>query len=108
MTCGEDQEFEITPNQGYDIADVAVNGNSIGAETSYMFSDVRSDGKRIHAAFIDDNETTELKDAILALKVLVGMNPSEIRTDTDVNEDEKIGMEEVIYALQIVADMKEF
>ncbi len=34
--------FTITPNTGYEVADVKVNGSSVGAVTSYAFSSVSS------------------------------------------------------------------
>ena len=60
---------------------------------------------------VNGDGAVNLADAILALKVMAGMNPASIRTnypisDTDVNVDGKIGMEEVIYILQKVAGMR--
>ncbi|NJM14578.1 MAG: carbohydrate-binding protein [Bacteroidales bacterium] len=37
---GGDQTFTITPNSGYQIANVLVNGTSVGAVSSYTFSNV--------------------------------------------------------------------
>jgi hypothetical protein len=37
---GTDQTFTITPNSGYQIADVLVDGVSVGAVTSYPFTNV--------------------------------------------------------------------
>ena len=39
---GTDQAFTITPEQGYEIADVEVDGKSVGAVTSYTFEDVKA------------------------------------------------------------------
>jgi len=39
----KDQTFIITPDEGYDIADVVVDGESQGAISSYIFTDVKSD-----------------------------------------------------------------
>jgi PKD repeat protein len=38
-----DQDFTITPNAGYQIADVLVDGSSVGAVSAYTFSNVTSD-----------------------------------------------------------------
>src|SRR5690606_37134362 len=43
VNCGEDQVFSIIPNVGYTIADVLVNGVSVGAITSYTFENVTDD-----------------------------------------------------------------
>jgi len=49
---------------------------------------------------VDGNHKVELDDAILALKILTGINNADaIQIKADVNGDQKIGMEEVIYIL---------
>jgi hypothetical protein len=50
---GDDLTFDIAPNANYKISDVLVNGASVGAVTTYLFNDVRADGK-IDAYFIVD------------------------------------------------------
>lgn len=56
---------------------------------------------------IDDNDTIELTDAVLALQVLVGLEPSTtVHKEADVNGDNKIGLEEALYALQEVAELR--
>jgi hypothetical protein len=48
-----------------------------------------------------------LADAILALQILAGIEPiSTCNTEADVNADAKIGLEEVIYILQTVSDIR--
>jgi hypothetical protein len=61
---------------------------------------------------IDGNTAVNLADAILALQVVVRMNPSGIRADyansgTDVNSDNKIGLQEAIFILQKTADLRQ-
>ncbi|MEG2053745.1 MAG: carboxypeptidase regulatory-like domain-containing protein, partial [Oscillospiraceae bacterium] len=50
VIAGGSASFTITPDKGYQIADVLVNGNSIGAKNSYVFTNVNSD-QTIHATF---------------------------------------------------------
>ena len=38
---GRDQAFTITPDQGYTVADIKIDGQSVGAVTSYTFENVR-------------------------------------------------------------------
>ncbi|MDM8537498.1 M12 family metallo-peptidase, partial [Desulfobacterales bacterium HSG17] len=52
---------------------------------------------------IDDNGIVDLRDAVLALKVLVGMNTGTINFYADVNNDKKIGLDEAVYILQRVS-----
>jgi len=49
---GADQPFTITPDTGYVVADVKVDGGSEGAITSYEFTDV-SDNHTIEASFVE-------------------------------------------------------
>ena len=42
VTAGGSQTFTITPGRGYHIADVKVNGASVGAVESYTFTNVQS------------------------------------------------------------------
>ncbi|MEG0090356.1 MAG: YDG domain-containing protein [Oscillospiraceae bacterium] len=50
VRAGESAGFTITPDKGYQIADVLVNGKSIGAKNYYAFTKVYSD-QTIHATF---------------------------------------------------------
>ena len=56
---GGSQQFTITPNGGYRIADVRVDGSSVGAVSSYTFSNVTA-GHTITANFTynDDDDTS--------------------------------------------------
>ncbi len=49
--CGDDMTFTITPNSGYEIANVIVDGQSIGAIASYTFENVTANGHSIYATF---------------------------------------------------------
>jgi len=50
VTSGGSQNFAMTADSGYQIADVVVNGNSVGAVSTYAFENVRSD-QTIHVSF---------------------------------------------------------
>ena len=43
VACGADQPFSITPDAGYEVLDVKVDGVSLGAITSHTFSSVSRD-----------------------------------------------------------------
>ena len=51
---GWDQTFTITPDKGYAVAKVLVDGKSVGAVTSYTFKDVTKD-HTIEAVFMKSN-----------------------------------------------------
>jgi hypothetical protein len=56
VDCGSDQAFAITPNACYHVADVLVDGGSVGAVTAYTFTNVTG-GHTIAASFAIDIET---------------------------------------------------
>ncbi len=85
----------LTPNTTYYIRGYAANqkntvyGTEISFKTKVISGDVNGDGK------------INLNDAILALKILSGIETAEtIYSDADINNDGKIGIEEVIYILR--------
>ncbi len=51
VTAGDDQIFTITPDSGYEVADVLVDGVSVGAVTSYTFTNVQAN-HTIEASFL--------------------------------------------------------
>ncbi len=50
VNAGESKTFTLTPSDGYTVSDLKVDGKSVGAQTSYTFSNV-SDNHIIQAAF---------------------------------------------------------
>ena len=56
VNYGADQAFTITPSTGYHVADVLVDGVSVGAVTSYTFTNVTAD-HTIAASFAIDTYT---------------------------------------------------
>jgi lysophospholipase L1-like esterase len=55
---GSNQSFTITPNAGYNIADVLVDGSSVGAVASYTFTNVTAN-HTISATFVIKTYTIE-------------------------------------------------
>ena len=56
VACGTNKSFTITPNACYHIADVLVDGTSVGAVSSYNFTNVTAD-HTIDASFAVDTYT---------------------------------------------------
>ena len=52
---GDDKTFTITADSGYEIADVTVDGSSVGAVSSYSFTNV-TENHTIHAEFTEVEE----------------------------------------------------
>ena len=51
-SCGTNPSFTMTPNAGFEVASVVVDGNSVGAVTSYTFASI-GDDHTISATFVD-------------------------------------------------------
>ncbi len=51
MEEGQSKTYTITADEGYEIADVLVNGESVGAVSSYTFENVNADAT-IEARFV--------------------------------------------------------
>ena len=58
LTEGSDKTYAITANEGYAIADVLVNGTSVGAVSTYTFEDLRADAT-IEVRFVFDHYTAD-------------------------------------------------
>ncbi|MFP4307622.1 MAG: hypothetical protein ACLFQQ_10425, partial [Desulfococcaceae bacterium] len=57
---------------------------------------------------IDDNDEVNIADAIAALQIVAGLQPTvTINRDADVNGDTLIGLPEAIYSLQVAAEARE-
>jgi len=77
---GTNQTYTITPDPGYHIDDVLVDGVSVGAVSSYTFTDVQTD-HTIDALFVAGNLTVSLPDLTAgynqALVVPVSLNQAD-------------------------------
>ena len=59
VVAGDDRTFNINPNSGYQVADVLVDGVSMGAITTYTFYSVAAD-HTIEATFVEAPPTGEV------------------------------------------------
>ena len=56
---------------------------------------------------VNDDKVVDLDDAILSIQVCSGLEPrSKVYKEADISADGKIGMEEVIYILQTISEMR--
>ena len=59
-----------------------------------------------YRADINRNGKADLEDAILALRIVSGITVENIHIDADVNNDQRIGIPEAVYALQKTAKLR--
>jgi hypothetical protein len=55
---------------------------------------------------IDKNGEIDLADGIMALQILINSSSTQANIDADVNDDQRIGLAEALYALQKVAKLR--
>ena len=54
------------------------------------------------------NGEVDLEDAIIALQILSMISPQKnIHLDADLNDDGKLGMEEIVYIVQKIAELRD-
>jgi hypothetical protein len=67
-----------------------------------------SDLEGVERGDINGDGTVDLADAVSALQILVGLEPSTaVRKEADVNGDGQIGLEEVMYIIQEAAGLRQ-
>ncbi len=100
VNCGDNKEFVITANEGYEIADVIVDGQSaindiasyaiIGASASYTFENVTEEGHSIEATFTEIivvpecNAVTNLTAQVESYGVVLSWNATENAISYDI------------------------
>jgi hypothetical protein len=85
---GASQSFTITPAGGYQIADVVVDGSSVGAVTSYTFNNVTA-GHTISATFTANPGSANValnKPATSQSSILAGREPSKANDENGTND----------------------
>jgi hypothetical protein len=85
----------FTAKSWFNGAEVAVTGISSVSDAKPAMGDVNGSGGE-----------PDLADAIVALQVVAGLNPPNVFASADVNNDNKIGLEEVIYILQKLSGLR--
>ena len=90
VNCGDNKEFVITANEGYEIENVVVDGQSQGAITSYTFENVTDAGHSIYATFNEIivvpecNAVTNLTARVESYGVVLLWNAAENATSYDI------------------------
>ena len=88
LNKGEDRDFTISPKAGYRVADVKVDGISVGATNLYTFNDVKVP-HTIEATFEKDDtldETTDASTEEVAVFVQNYTDESELPEHTEILE----------------------
>ena len=109
---GSSATFTVTPNENYYVADVLVDGVSVGPVMTYTFTNIAAD-HTIASAFallgdLDLSGSIDLADAILAMKLMSNLDTTgqTFTSSADINSDGKIGLDETIYILQKMGGLR--
>jgi len=94
---------EYLNNTNPTLYDTEEDGLSDGFEIQNQYNPLWQD------AFgdLDASHEPDLKDAIIALKICAGITDEEFRMTGDVNRDERVGIEEVIWILRMISEIDE-
>ena len=90
VNCGDNKEFVITPEEGYEIENVVVDGQSQGAITSYTFENVTEAGHSIEVIFNEIivvpecNAVTNLTAQVESYGVVLSWNATENAISYDI------------------------
>jgi hypothetical protein len=104
---GSNQTFNITPNTGYVIADVKVDGVSVGVVSTYTFSSVTGShtieanftGKKIQCGDVNNDGFIDVVDALMVARRTAKLQVSNFTSEAgDINCD---GIIDIIDALFI-------
>jgi hypothetical protein len=89
----------LTPDTTYYARAYAYNtsGTGYGKEVGF---------KTLLAGDIDSNGIVELKDAVIILQILAGINQKPVNIRADVNNDGKIDLRDAVYVIQKVTGIK--
>jgi len=109
VLTGAAKTFTMIPDTGFVVATVQIDGQKIGPRDTYTFTNVTVDHE-LHAVFrrlpgdLDGDGDVGLDDAVLAASLLARLPVSPtIHLDADVNADNRIGNEELVYILRDLA-----
>ncbi|MCP4344157.1 MAG: hypothetical protein GY795_01350 [Desulfobacterales bacterium] len=95
--------FEYEANDGVERrGTVKITALEAEEATRYQTVEIKQVGLRV-AGDINNDGTTGIADAVLVLKILAGISVELDKTYADVSGDDRIGMEEAIYALVIAS-----
>lgn len=81
-------------------------GNTLGTQPNYVQIPATATAT-FRPGDVDHMDDVNLKDAILSLKVITGIDNDEVFADADVNNDGRIGIQEAVYILQVVAEIRQ-
>jgi len=82
---GSSQTFTIEPNQGHKIKDVKIDGTSVGAASSYTFTNVTQD-HTIEATFEKEKKTTVIILKIGSAIMTVNGNPIKLDASPEIKD----------------------
>ncbi|MCD6585823.1 MAG: hypothetical protein J7K96_08690, partial [Desulfobacteraceae bacterium] len=103
---GQTPSFTAPNADEWVIYRLTVTDNGGKTDTDKVTITINADNNKIDGD-VNGDSNVDLSDAILALQLMVGINPAQpIYKTADVNDDGQIGLEEAIRALQAVSGIE--
>ncbi|MEZ4529258.1 MAG: C13 family peptidase, partial [Desulfobacterales bacterium] len=103
-------EFDGFTEQGIYTVNIYASDTDNMYSLPWKFTVEQTGGTPCKKCDINGDRSTDLKDALILLQVLTSANPpeltSDVLSDSDINRDEKLGMEEVIFILRKTAGLR--
>ena len=103
---GQTPSFTAPNADGWVVYKLTVTDNGGKTDTDSVKITINADNNEIDGD-VNGDSNVDLSDAILALQLMVGINPAQpIYKTADVNGDYKIGLEEAIRAIHVVSGIE--
>ncbi|MCP4346698.1 MAG: choice-of-anchor D domain-containing protein [Desulfobacterales bacterium] len=98
---------ELSPGSGDILEFTYETANYASGTMTFAFTEALLADQSASPLQLSVQPPNELTEAIRILKLLSGINTGGFYTDADVNGDRKTGMQEVIYRLQVISEIRQ-
>jgi len=106
LTNIQEYQYHTDPKNKDTDGDGYLDGDEVAQKTDPTDSKSHLNLSSTTSGDLDCDDNVTLSDTIIALRIVSGIDPPSVFCKNDVNGDNKIGLEEVVYILQKVAGLR--